>query len=108
MSSSSEHDSCPRCGSAEIATHFERSTTPDGLQWQGRCSVRQFSWSASRPSRPMCRMGQIAVRSIRSSLSWAAWDYAWRCPLGSDALFKLDDPSVARPVQARRLLLSTC
>jgi hypothetical protein len=43
----SEHDSCPRCGSAEIATHFERSNTPEYPQWQGRCSACQFKWSES-------------------------------------------------------------
>ena len=40
-----EHDSCPRCGSAEIATHFQRSRTPETDQWQGRCSACQFTWS---------------------------------------------------------------
>ena len=45
MNRHTEHDSCPRCGSAEIATHFERSNAPETPQWLSRCSACQFKWS---------------------------------------------------------------
>lgn len=43
----SEHDSCPHCGSPEIATHFARSAAPETPQWQCRCSACRFTWSES-------------------------------------------------------------
>ncbi len=40
-----EHDSCPKCGSAEIGTAFSRSDTSGDTVWDCHCSECRFKWS---------------------------------------------------------------
>lgn len=40
-----EHDSCPQCGSAEIATSFPRSDSSGVAAWECHCSDCRLKWS---------------------------------------------------------------
>ena len=42
-----EHDSCPRCGGAEIGTAFSRSDTAGPGVWECHCSDCRFRWSVN-------------------------------------------------------------
>ena len=43
-----EHDSCPRCGSAEIGTAFSRTEASEPALWDCHCSDCRYRWSVDR------------------------------------------------------------